>query len=185
MHISVRDAVRVAVDTYPLSRLRSFEERLGILGFTLMLMFAMSQSLWAHEFKASEMEIIHPWSRATPEGTKVAAGYLALKNNGAMPDRLIAVTGEIAGKTEIHEMAVDGKGVMTMRPLPDGLEIPAGAEIELKPGSIHIMFMDLRQGARQGGKFKGTLTFEKAGTVAVEFEVEAMGGAAGHEGHGG
>lgn len=185
MSIFIRDAARVAVDTYPLSRPRSFEKRLGILGFTLMLVFAMSQSLWAHEFKTSDMEIIHPWSRATPEGAKVAAGYLAIRNSGSVPDRLIAVTGEIAGKTEIHEMAVDGNGVMTMRPLPDGVEIPAGAEVELKPGSFHIMFMNLRQGARQGGEFKGTLTFEKAGTVAVEFKVEAMGDATAHDGHGG
>lgn len=185
MNISVRDAARVAVDTNPLSRLRPFEGRLGILGLTLMLVFALPQSLWAHEFKAGDMEILHPWSRATPEGAKVAAGYVAIRNSGSMSDRLIAVTGEIAGKTEIHEMAVDGKGVMTMRPVPDGLEIPAGAEVELKPGSFHIMFMDLRQGAEQGGKFKGTLTFEKAGTVAVEFNVEAMGGATGHDGHGG
>ena len=90
-------------------------------------------------------------------------------------------TGEIAGRVEIHEMAVDDKGVMTMRPLADGLEIPAGGKAELKPGGFHIM----EHGVKEGDVFKGTLTFEKAGTVDVEYAVEAIGGKSGHDGHGG
>lgn len=109
MHNSVRDAARIALNAYPLSRFRSFKERLGIIGFSLALLFAMSQSLLAHEFKAGDIEIVHPWSRATPAGAKVGAGYLAIKNAGSTPDRLVTATGEIAGKTEIHEIAVDDK----------------------------------------------------------------------------
>ena len=155
------------------------------MAFTILLLFAMSHAALAHEFKVGDVEIVHPWSRATPEGAKVAAGYLELKNDGAEPDRLVSATGEIAGKTEIHEMAVDAGGVMTMRPVPGGLEIPAGGEVELKPGSFHIMFMDLKQGAKEGEKFKGTLTFEKAGTVEVEFAVDKMGGEKDDHSHGG
>nr|WP_245412679.1 copper chaperone PCu(A)C [Falsochrobactrum ovis] len=151
----------------------------------LMLLFALCQPLWAHEFKAGDIEVVHPWSRATPAGAKVAAGYLAIKNAGSQADRLVSATGEIAGRVEIHEMAVDDKGVMTMRPLANGLEIPAGGEAELKPGGFHIMFLDLKQDVKEGETFKGSLTFEKAGTVDVEFAVEAMGGKSGHDGHGG
>ncbi|MEP9375044.1 copper chaperone PCu(A)C [Mesorhizobium sp. KR1-2] len=143
----------------------------------------MTHVLWAHEFKAGDIEIIHPWSRAAPEGAKVAAGYLVLKNNGSSPDRLISVTAEIAGKTEIHEMAVDAKGVMTMRPVAGGIEVPAGGEVELKPGSFHIMFMDLKKLPKQGETFAGTLTFEKAGTVNVRYSVEGMNGGTGHDSH--
>lgn len=184
MHYSIRDAARVALNAYPLSRFRSFEERLGIIGFSLMLLFALSHPLWAHEFKTSEIEIDHPWSRATPEGARVAAGYILIRNGGSEPDRLVSASGEIAGRTEIHEMAVDAKGVMTMRPI-EGLEIPAGGTAELKPGGYHIMFLDLTRGPKEGETFKGTLTFEKAGTVDVEYAVEAMGGGSGHGGHGG
>ncbi|BCH25270.1 hypothetical protein MesoLjLb_50550 [Mesorhizobium sp. L-8-3] len=189
MHSSFRDAVRVALNTYPVSRFRSVEERFGIVGFTLMLLFAMCQPLLAHEYKIGEIEIVRPWSRATPEGAKVAAGYAVIKNNGATPDRLVSVTGVIAGKAEIHEMAVDTKGVMTMRPLVDGLEIPAGGTVELKPGSFHIMFLNLQQAAKEGAAFRGALTFAKAGTVDVEFTVQGMGESGGHDkshgGHGG
>lgn len=183
MSTQIHRAARAVINTYPVSRFRSFEERLGIVGFTLMLLFALAHPLFAHEYKAGTIEIDHPWSRATPEGAKVAAGYLVLKNNGSAPDRLVAATAEIAGKAEIHEMAVDDQGVMTMRPLPDGLEIPAGGEVALKPGGLHLMFLSITRGAKEGEKLKGSLTFENAGTVAVEFDVQAIGG--GHGAHGG
>lgn len=157
-----------------------------LLSLTLVLVIAMTQALWAHEFKVGDLEIEHPWSRATPQGAKVAVGYLTVRNAAATPDRLVSATAEIAGKTELHEMAVDANGVMTMRPLPDGLEIPAGGETAFKPGGAHIMFMDLKRPVKEGDTFKGTLTFDKAGTVDVEFSVDAIGGKAqGHDDHSG
>ena len=56
------------------------------------------------------------------------------------------------------------------------LEIPAGKTVELKPGSYHLMMMNLSRPLAKGEKVKGSLTFEKAGKVDVEFAVEAMGG---------
>lgn len=131
---------------------------------------------FAHEFKAGSIEIEHPWSRAVPQGARVAAGYLTPTNGGGEPDRLIAATAEIAGRTEIHGMAVDSDGVMTMRPLPNGLEVPGGGGVALKPGSYHIIFLDLTAEPKQGKPFKGTLTFERGGTVDVEYAVEPLGG---------
>lgn len=183
MQTQIRAAALTVASSRALYRFRSVEERLGIICFSLFLLFAMTHVLWAHEFKAGDIEIVHPWSRTTPQGAKVAAGYLVLKNNGSSPDRLVSVTAEIAGKAEIHEMAVDANGVMTMRPLTGGLEVPAGGEVELKPGSFHIMFMDLKKAPKQGESFAGTLTFEKAGTVNVHYSVEGMNGGSNHDGH--
>ena len=73
---------------------------------------------------------------------------------------------------------------MSMRPLKDGIEIPGNGEVKLEPKSFHIMFMDLKGPAVEGVKFPGTLTFEKAGTVAVEFAVDKAGGED-HSNHGG
>lgn len=185
MSISPNAALRAA--TRALSRFRLAE--VGIVGFALALIVVMSQPVMADDLKLGELEIVHPWSRETPQGAKVAAGYVTIVNHGGEADRLVAVTGEIAGRTEIHEMAVDDKGVMTMRPLAAGLEIPAGGEVVLKPGGFHIMFLDLTGARKQGERFSGSLTFEKAGTVEVEFSVDAMGGGSGHGGghgkHGG
>lgn len=160
-------------------------ERSGIIALAAVLLLATMQGLSAHEFKAGTMDIGHPAARATPAGAKVAAGYLKLKNEGTEADRLISVTSEISEKAEIHEMSVDANGVMTMRGLPNGVEIPAGELVELKPGSYHIMFMNISRPLKEGEKFKGSLTFEKAGTVEVEFAVEAMGKSTDHNAHGG
>jgi copper(I)-binding protein len=129
----------------------------------------------AHEYKAGSIEIKHPWSRATPKGSEVAGGYMKLINTGATADRLIGGSTPIAGKFEIHEMSMDG-GVMKMRMLPNGIEIKPGETVELKPGSYHLMFVGLKEPFEKGKRVKGTLQFEKAGTVEVEYAVEAVGG---------
>src|SRR5690606_8907530 len=124
----------------------------------LLFLFAVPAS--AHDYTAGDIAIGHPFSREAPAGAKVAAGYLTLKNNGTEADRLVSATAEIAGRAEIHEMAVDAKGVMTMRPV-EGVEVPAGGEVALKPGSYHLMFLDLTRLPKKDERFAGTLTFEK------------------------
>ncbi|GLK78546.1 copper chaperone PCu(A)C [Methylopila turkensis] len=128
----------------------------------------------AHEFKSGSIEIDHPWSRATPSGARVAGGYLVIRNGGDAPDRLTGAKADVAGRVEIHEMTVKD-GVMTMRPLPDGVEAPARGEVALKPGGLHLMLHELKRPLAQGEKFAGALTFEKAGEIKVEFVVEALG----------
>lgn len=132
--------------------------------------------VFAHDFKVGPLKIGHPWSRATPPGAKVGGGYISVENTGSAPDRLVAVSVPFAERGEIHEMSVKD-GIMTMRPLDNGVEIPAGAKVELKPGGLHLMFMGLKEPLKQGEKVKGTLTFEKAGKVDVEFVVDAIGAA--------
>jgi hypothetical protein len=132
-------------------------------------------SAYAQEYKAGSLVIDHPWTRATPKGASVAGGYVRITNTGSAPDRLIGGSAEVARKFEVHEMSMDG-GVMKMRELKDGLEIPAGATVELKPGSYHIMMINLAHPLAAGEKVKGSLTFEKVGKVDVEFAVQALGG---------
>ncbi len=123
---------------------------------------------------AADISLDHPWSRATPANAPVGAGYVSIRNSGVAADRLVSATADVAGKVEIHEMAMDG-GVMKMRQV-QGIDIPAGKSAELKPGGYHLMFMGLKQPLKAGDTVKGSLTFEKAGTVPVEFKVEAMSG---------
>lgn len=136
----------------------------------------------AHDYKIGDLEIAHPWTRATPKGAKVAGGYLKITNRGTAADRLVAARFELAQRVEIHEIVRSG-GTASMRELKAGLEIKPGATVELKPGGYHIMFMDLKQPLEQGQRIKGALTFEKGGTIEVEFAVEAAGAPA-HTGHG-
>jgi len=136
----------------------------------------------AHDYKIGSLQVVHPWARATPNGAKIGGGYLKVVNNGTEPDRLVGGTSAVADRFEIHEMSMEG-GVMRMRPLAGGLVIAPGATVELKPGGLHLMFVNLKQPLKAGERVKGTLVFEKAGTVEVEYKVEPMGGPAAHSGH--
>ncbi|NBJ10200.1 DUF1775 domain-containing protein [Microvirga arsenatis] len=127
--------------------------------------------------KTGSLTLEQPWSRATPGGARVAGGYLRITNTGPAPDRLTGGSFPLASKVEVHEMKLEGD-VMRMKPVEGGLEIRPGATVELKPGGYHLMFMDLREPLKEGQTVKGTLTFEKAGAVAVEYTVRGMGGAA-------
>jgi copper(I)-binding protein len=156
------------------------EEVVAALAFAAFLVTFSAQALLAHDFKVGAIEIDHPWTRATPDGANVAAGYMVLKNSGTTADHLVAGTLDGVQKVEIHEMAMKD-GVMIMRPVTGGVEIPASGSAMLKPGSYHVMFIGLAQPLKQGTKVNGTLTFEKAGTVQVQYVVEAL--AAQNSGH--
>lgn len=135
--------------------------------------------------KAPAIEVQQPWTRATPKGSKVAGGFLTIRNAGSEPDVLIGGTFAESARVEIHEMAIV-KDVMRMRELPNGLTIAPGQTVVLKPGSYHVMFMGLKRPLKEGEAIKGTLVFKRAGTLHVTFMVGAMGQKhqGGHGGHG-
>ena len=170
MRIFDRARARALSHRQSASLLHSFGDRLGIAIFAFALLFAGVHMAAAHEFKAGSLEIEHPWSRATPAGAKVAGGYFTVTNSGSQPDRLVSISSDISEKSELHEMTVKD-GVMTMRKVDGGVEIPANGTLKLAPGGYHLMFIGLKKQPKQGEKFAATLTFEKAGPVAVEFTV--------------
>jgi len=136
---------------------------------------------FAHDYNVGSIHIDHPWSRKVPKGANVAGGYLTIENRGATSDRLISGSSEIADRFEIHEMRMEGT-VMKMRPLERGVEIAPGKSVKFGPGGYHLMFLDLKQSPMEAKSFKGTLVFEKAGKVDVEFTVEEMGDMGGGSG---
>jgi copper(I)-binding protein len=131
---------------------------------------------FAQDYKVGSLEIGNPWTRATPPSAQSGGGFLTITNKGTTPDRLVAVRTTASNKAEIHEMRMDGN-VMRMRELEKGLEIPPGATVELKPGSYHLMFMELKAPFAKDAKIPATLVFEKAGSIDVELSVAAMGAA--------
>ena len=139
------------------------------------LAFAMAAATAvAQDYTAGPIRIETPWLRATPSGAKVAGGYMKLHNTGSEPDRLVGGSIPVAGAFEVHEMHMQGN-MMMMRELPGGLVLPPGQTDELKPGSYHIMLTGLKQPLKAGDKIKGTLQFEKAGKVEVEYTVQGIG----------
>lgn len=136
----------------------------------------------AASVKSGTLVIEAPWTRATPQGARVAGGFMTITNTGKEPDRLVGGSFPLAGRFEVHEMAMTN-GVMTMRELARGLEIAPGAKIEFKPGGLHVMFLDMKSQLREGQPIKGTLVFEKAGTVEVEYRVAPIGARAPADAH--
>lgn len=110
-----------------------------------------------------------PWCRPTPNGAKVGACYLTLTAEGA-DDRLVSVSSALAGSVQIHEMKM-ADGMMSMAELPGGLALPAGQAVALKPGSTHLMLIDLKEPLAEGGVASLTLTFEKAAPLGVHAPV--------------
>jgi copper(I)-binding protein len=140
----------------------------------------------AAEVRIGDLVLADPYARATPAGAKVGGGYVEIRNTGSEPDRLVSGTVSVAESVALHEMALQD-GVMTMRERSEGMDIPAGGTLSLKPGAAHIMFVDLTEPLVAGTVVRGTLTFERAGTVDLEYPVQPLGGAVddGHQaGHG-
>lgn len=118
------------------------------------------------------------WSRATAEGAKVAAGYLTIKNTGSAADTLVSVETPVSEKGEIHDMTMTD-GVMRMRRLADGLEIPAGGSVELKPGGMHLMLIDLKSQLVAGETVPVKLTFKSGAVIELKLPIRALGSTSG------
>jgi copper(I)-binding protein len=121
-----------------------------------------------------DIEITDAFTRATLPNAPVAGGYLTITNKGKAEDSLLSATSPAAGKVELHQMSMQGD-VMKMAPLPDGIVVPAGETVELSPGGLHIMFMQLKRPFVEGETVPVTLDFEKAGTVEVQLPVGGIG----------
>lgn len=127
----------------------------------------------AHDVTVGALKIGHPWSRETAPGQGAGGGFLTITNNGKQADRLVSATSPAAAQVQIHTVSMTD-GVMRMRELPGGLEIPAGTTVALKPGGYHIMLIGLKAPLKQGMMVPTELRFQRAGKVKINFKVEAI-----------
>ncbi|WP_417516876.1 copper chaperone PCu(A)C [Minwuia sp.] len=153
----------------------------GHLIATVILILASVTA--AHEYKAGDITIGHPYAFASIGKVPNGAGFLTLENAGEA-DALIGVTSDFAARNELHtHLHEDGR--MMMRPV-EKIELPAGETVKLEPGGLHLMLMGLKAPLKAGEKKTVTLIFEKAGEVDVELSIEERGSGAEtkHDGHG-
>ncbi|MDZ5699567.1 copper chaperone PCu(A)C [Chelativorans sp. M5D2P16] len=150
--------------------------------FLAAALFIGAGTALADDYAVGQLEIGQPWARATPPGASTGGGFLTVTNEGETADRLVSAASPIAGRVEIHEMRVTDD-VMKMRPIADGVAIPAGETVEFKPGAFHIMFLELKGPIEQGEPVPVTLTFEKAGSIEVEMVVAPPGAPGPEHGH--
>jgi periplasmic copper chaperone A len=139
----------------------------------MIIAYCITASAMAIDYKAGSITINAPWSRATPKGVQTAIGYMTIKNNGTTPDRIIGGSVDVADHFELHVTIIEN-GIARMRELSE-IEIKPGETIEFKPGGSHAMFVNLRHPLSKGEHVKGTLLFEHAGKVQIEYSVEEIG----------
>lgn len=137
---------------------------------------ALALPALAHDYKLGALEIDHPWARATPGAARNGAAYLKIENKGATADRLIGAEAAVAATVELHTHVHEG-GVMKMRP-SGPIDVPAHGAATLQPGGLHVMLIGLKAPLKEGDRFPLTLVFEKAGKLALEIQVEAVGAGA-------
>jgi copper(I)-binding protein len=136
-------------------------------------MLALGSNLsTGHEYQVGTLKIEHPWSRATPPGASVGAGFMVITNSGKA-DALVSVSSPVAERVELHSSREEG-GVMKMRKLTR-LEIPAGGTVRFEPGALHLMLVGLERPLVEGSRVPLTLQFGSAGELTVQLKVEAMG----------
>lgn len=125
----------------------------------------------AHEMHAEAALTVHDaWAAPTPSGVDVAAGYLTISNGTAAQDRLVSATSPRAERVEVHEMTMNG-AVMQMRPVAR-LDVPAGGDVQLGPGGMHLMFYGVSEPFVAGQTIPLHLVFERAGAIDVELPVQ-------------
>jgi copper(I)-binding protein len=137
---------------------------------------------------AQSVQVRNAWVRSTTADQKGTGAFMSL--TAKEDTQLVSVSSPVAGVAEVHEMKMDGN-IMRMRAMPM-LNLPAGKTVELKPGSYHLMLMDLKQALPKDTSVPLVLHFQDASGIKTQLEFNApvraavpvMGRAAPHEAHG-
>ncbi len=141
--------------------------------FSKHLIAAAFTTVWAVSAFAQNVTVTDAWARATVQGQKATGAFMKItaKDNA----KLVSASSPAAGVVEIHEMKME-KDVMKMAALPNGLELPAGKPVELKPGGYHVMLMDLKAPLAKDSTVPLTLTVQDAKGVKSNIELQVKVG---------
>lgn len=142
---------------------------------TALMMAALLPAAVVTAAESGQLQISGAWARPMPPGARVGGGYVEIHNGGDTVRRLIGADSPRASGMEIHTM-VDVDGVMRMRRLTNGIELPAGTDVALKPGAEHLMFFNPDPPFVEGEKIPVTLRFDGEQSITVEFEVADRSG---------
>ena len=117
-----------------------------------------------------DIQISDAWARETVAGQTGTAAYLTITNRGTADDRLMGISATSPIAATIHE-TIKSNGISSMRPVDNGLQIPAGGSASLRPGGTHVMISGLMAALREGDTLKLTLRFDRSGDKPVDFKV--------------
>lgn len=133
--------------------------------------YAITPAL-ADDVKLGNLTVSGAFARASPMMAQAGAGFMTIANGGEA-DKLVAAKSDVSEIVELHTH-IEENGMKAMRKV-DFIDVPANGSVELKPGSYHVMFINLKERLQQGETIKVTLVFEKAGEVTVSMPVMGPG----------
>ena len=141
--------------------------------FSKPLITAAFTTVCAVSAYAQNVTVTNAWARATVQGQKATGAFMSLTAKDST--QLVGVSSPAAAVAEIHEMRMD-KDIMRMSALPNGLALPAGKAVELKPGGYHVMLMDLKAPLAKDTTVPLTLMFQDAKGVKSQLELKMQVG---------
>jgi copper(I)-binding protein len=139
----------------------------------LAVALALCTAAQAHDYRAGDVRIGHPYATPNVPSSTSGAAYIAtLENTGPEPDRLLRLSSPVAGRVEMHNMNIDTEGVMRMR-MVDSIAVMPSSPIKMRPGQgFHFMLTELKQALKEGDTFPMTMEFERGGKVEVKVVVQ-------------
>lgn len=129
-------------------------------------------SLSAFANQAENIEVKNPFVREVPPTAMATAAFMTLENHSGHAIKLVKADSNAAKLTQLHTH-IHANGMMKMRQVPN-ITLPANGEVALKPGSYHIMLINLSKPLKQGDKVKLTLTFEDGSHKTISAPVKSM-----------
>ena len=152
----------------------NYLKSVGAIGLIAISAIAFAQhDKKEQEYRVGQLKIENPYARSTVPGQKAAGGFMKIENKGAV-DQLVSASSPVAGEMQLHSMSMDGN-VMKMREVKT-IEVPANGSVELKPGGLHLMFMDIKAPLKAGESVPVKLKFQKAGEVEIKVPVRDISG---------
>ena len=115
---------------------------------------------------AGNIKVVRPKVRLLPPTSVNTAGFMLLKNNSDNDIKLVSAKSTLSKKVELHNH-INEDGMMKMRQVSSIL-IPAKGEVELKPGSFHIMFLGLKSTLIENELVEIELGFDKSESITVK-----------------
>lgn len=120
--------------------------------------------------EGGSIEALSAWARPGLQGGNSAI-YLTIQNNTGSTDFLVSATCDAAKTVELHKSMMDNSGTMSMHPLQE-IELPSGQSVELKPGGLHVMLIDLQRDLKVNEEIKVTLNFKNSASTTLTAPVK-------------
>jgi copper(I)-binding protein len=125
---------------------------------------------------AADMQSItveNPYARAVPPTARNSGAFMVIRNNSDQDRKVVDARSDVSEVTELHNHIHDN-GVMRMRRV-DFIDVPAHASVELKPGSYHVMLINLKQPLKPHDPVHIDLTLDDGSTVPVDLQARQVG----------